>query len=112
LEKVVSELPKDAKVDLIAVNLEEQPRQITSMLERHKLKVNVALDQDGAVAAKYSATAIPQTVIIDREGKVVRLFVGGGPQFEKELRDALTEILGPPPSNGGAVPAPKPVQAD
>jgi hypothetical protein len=55
----------------------------------------VALDQDGAVASKYAANAIPQTVIVDREGKVARLFVGGGPQFEAELRAALTEILTP-----------------
>jgi hypothetical protein len=53
----------------------------------------VALDQDGAVAAKYAAAAIPQTVIVDRDGKVARLFVGGGPQFEADLRAALTELL-------------------
>jgi peroxiredoxin len=104
-------MPKDAKVDLIAVNLEEAPRQITSMLERHKMKLTVALDQDGAVAAKYAATAIPQTVIIDREGKIVRLFVGSSPQFEKELRAALAELLGPP-SNGGPVTSPAAPQAD
>jgi thiol-disulfide isomerase/thioredoxin len=95
LEKVVREQPTEAKVDLIAVNLEETPRQITAMLDRHGWKMPVALDQDGAVAAKYAATAIPQTVIIDREGKVARLFVGGGPQFEAELRSALTDILAP-----------------
>ena len=111
LEKVVGEMPREAKVDLIAVNLEEAPRQITSMLERHKMKLTVALDQDGAVAAKYAATAIPQTVIIDREGKIVRLFVGSSPQFEKELRSALAELLGPP-SNGGPVTVPTPPAAD
>jgi thiol-disulfide isomerase/thioredoxin len=95
LERVVREQPAEAKVDLIAVNLEEAPRQITAMLERHGWKLAVALDQDGAVASKYAANAIPQTVIVDREGKVARLFVGGGPQFEAELRAALTEILTP-----------------
>lgn len=93
LERIVGELPKEANVELIAVNLEENERQIKAMLERHKLAMTVALDEDGAVAAKYSATAIPQTVIIDRTGKVVRLFVGGGPKFGDQFRAALEEVL-------------------
>ncbi len=47
------------------------------MLERQKLHVTVALDRDGSVADKYKAVAIPQTVIINRDGTVARLFVGG-----------------------------------
>ena len=66
------------------------------MLERHKFDVTVALDMDGVVADSYDATAIPQTVIIDREGKVFRLFVGGGPEFEDQLRDALKAATGAP----------------
>jgi thiol-disulfide isomerase/thioredoxin len=93
LDKVVGELPPEAKVDLVAVNLEETPKQIASLLERQKWKMAVALDQDGAVAAKYAAAAIPQTVIVDRDGKVARLFVGGGPQFEADLRAAIAELL-------------------
>jgi peroxiredoxin len=45
------------------------------------------------VAAKYEATAIPYTVVIDQNGKVARLFVGGGPHVADHLRDALRELL-------------------
>jgi peroxiredoxin len=87
----------DRGVELVAVNMEEQPGQVKSVLERHKLKVPVVLDRDGVVAAKYSVTAIPQTVVIDREGKVARLFVGGGNKTAEALRKALQELTGPPP---------------
>ena len=80
-------------VQLVAVNLQEEPKQITSMLERHKMHPAVALDRDGVVAEKYAANAIPQTVIIDREGKVARLFVGGGPHLGDQLREALKAVL-------------------
>ena len=60
---------KDQGVQLVAVNLQETAEQVTAMLERQKLKVTVALDRDGAVADKYKAVAIPQTVIIGRDGK-------------------------------------------
>ncbi len=84
---------EDQQVQLIAVNLEEDPQRIRATLERLKLDPQVVLDQDGAVADKYSATSIPQTVIIDREGKIARLFVGGGPQIGEQLRTALQEVV-------------------
>lgn len=92
VDKVVHEFDGQ-DVRLIAVNLEEPPKTITATLERHKLNVTVALDQDGVAATKYQATAIPQTVIIDREGNVARLFVGGGPKLADQLRDALQSIV-------------------
>jgi thiol-disulfide isomerase/thioredoxin len=84
---------KDQGVQLVAVNLEEGPKPIQSMLERHKLDLTVALDRDGVVAGKYQASAIPQTVVIDREGKVVRVFIGGGAHFEDQLRTALRSLF-------------------
>ena len=91
VDEVVREFA-DRGVELLAVNMEEQPEQIKAMLERHKLKVPVALDRDGVVAAKYAVTAIPQTVVIDRDGKVARLFVGGGKKTAESLRTAIQEL--------------------
>ena len=44
------------------------------------------------------ATAIPQTVIIDRQGKVARLFVGGSARFSEQLREALKNVLSGQPA--------------
>jgi thiol-disulfide isomerase/thioredoxin len=92
VERVVDEF-RDRGVELIAVNLQENPQQITTTLARQKLHPSVALDRDGAVAEKYGAHAIPQTVIIDKSGTVARLFVGGGPHLGEQLRDALNAVL-------------------
>ena len=91
--EAVAEEFKAQGVQLIAVNLQEEPKQITAMLERHKMHPTVALDRDGVVAQKYEANAIPQTVIIGRDGKVARLFVGGGPHLGDQLREALKAVL-------------------
>ena len=79
---------------LVAVNLQETAEQVTALLERQKLHVTVALDRDGVVADKYKAVAIPQTVIIGRDGNVARLFVGGGPHLEDQLKEAIKAVLG------------------
>jgi thiol-disulfide isomerase/thioredoxin len=93
VEKAAGEF--DAKdVQLVAVNLQETPQQIKAMLERHQLKIpRVALDRDGGVAERYQANAIPQTVVIGRDGTIARLFVGGGPKFGDQLREAIKATL-------------------
>ena len=64
------------------------------MLERHQFQIpRVALDKDGEVAEKYQAHAIPQTVIIGRDGNIARLYVGGGPHLDDQLRDAIKATL-------------------
>ncbi len=96
VDKVAAEF-KDKGVRLVAVNLQEAPAQITALLERLKLHPEVALDRDGAVAAKYKAVAIPQTVVIDRDGKISRLFVGSSSDLADRLRDALKAATGDAP---------------
>jgi hypothetical protein len=92
IDRVVAEF-QDQDVLLVAVNLQEAPDRITPTLERLELETTVVLDRDGVVAEKYAATAIPQTVIIDTGGDVARLFVGGGPQYADQLREALQTVL-------------------
>lgn len=94
VEKAIEEFdPK--QVRLVAVNLEEPAKNVQSVLARHNLHVPVALDEDGVAARKYEANAIPQTVIVDREGKVHRLYVGGGPDMVEQLTTSLKELLAP-----------------
>jgi len=92
VERVAHEFEAQG-VQLIGVNLQEESKTISSMLERQKLKLTVALDHDGVVAGKYAATAIPQTVVIDRNGAVARLFVGSSPHLEEQLRNAVRPLL-------------------
>jgi len=92
VDKVAREFA-DKGVKLVAVNLEETPEQVKAALGRLQLDMPVALDRQGRVAERYGATAIPQTVIIGRDGKVARLFVGASARFDEQLRGALTSVL-------------------
>ena len=84
---------RGANVQLIAVNIEQKPSEIKSMLGKLEIKPTVALDSDGAVARAYFAEAIPQTVIIDANGKIVRIVVGGGEDAEKQIRSMLDSLI-------------------
>ena len=88
IDEVVSQFDQDA-VMLVAVNQQETAEPIRKTLDRLNINPQVALDIDGVAAARYQANAIPQTVVIDREGKITRLFIGGGPKFAEQLRKAI-----------------------
>ncbi|MCY2963820.1 MAG: TlpA disulfide reductase family protein [Planctomycetota bacterium] len=83
----------DRGVELLGVNIAENENQIQGTLDRLKLKMTVAFDREGKTAEKYGATSIPQTVIVDRMGNVVALFIGGGANLGEQLRQALRDAL-------------------
>jgi len=84
---------KGADVDLIAVNIEQTSAEVRSLLDRLKISPLVVLDTDGAVARAYQAQAIPQTVLIDPDGKIHQVFVGGGGDIETKIRESLDGML-------------------
>lgn len=81
------------KVALVAVNLQESADQIRPTLERLGIEPAVALDIDGVAASRYQATAIPQTVIIDQQGVIRRLYVGSGGNLKEQLTQAIEATL-------------------
>jgi len=85
---------RERGVELITVNLEESSDQISDALERLQLDMPVAMDVTGKVGGKYAVTSIPSTVIVDKQGKIARVYVGGSDDFDEELRTALGELLG------------------
>lgn len=92
VDRVVKEIGGQ-DVELVAVNLQEGKERINTAVARLALAATVLMDVDGEVAQQYEANAIPQTVIIDRQGVVTHLFVGGGNKFVEEFSTALKATL-------------------
>ncbi len=92
VEKIVDEIGQD-HVDLVAVNVQEVASKARAAIERLDISPRVVLDSDGEVSAAYGARAIPQTVVIDTEGNVTHVFIGGGKRVLEQLRQALSELL-------------------
>jgi peroxiredoxin len=73
--------------------LQEDAETIRKFLEEQKLEVPVALDIEGAVAAEYGVTGIPQTVIIGTDGKVQVVHVGFSENLQQQLTAELNDLL-------------------
>lgn len=74
---------------VFAVNERESETKVRDYLAKQKLDVPVLMDPSGAVGTQYRANSIPLTVIVGRDGNVVRVMVGL--HGEDDLKDVLYE---------------------
>ncbi len=83
---------KEKKIKIFAVNLAEDKADVADFVKTSKLTVPVLLDSDGKVGGNYKANAIPETVIIDKEGNVKKVFVGfGGEKTADEMKQIVED---------------------
>jgi peroxiredoxin len=92
IEKVAAEY-KEKGVLLYAVNIQETPEVVQKFIDESELHLPIAFDKDGAVAMAYQASAIPQTVIVGKDGTVQVVHVGLSPDLENELKKELDALV-------------------
>ncbi len=78
-----------------AVNIDEEKARITAFLKELGVEPTVLLDPEGRIAGAYGAEAIPQTVLIGKDGRVEAVHVGFGDVdgFGKQLADQLETLV-------------------
>lgn len=58
------------KINFYAVNLKESNEKVSDFMDKHKYTMPVLLDKDGGVAKQFQITAIPTTIIVDKNGLI------------------------------------------
>lgn len=76
-------------VEVVTIALDSRDA-VTAYLEERPLACPVLLDTDEAVSDQFRVQMLPTTVIVDRNGKVVKTIQG----LALNLDQALTELLG------------------
>jgi thiol-disulfide isomerase/thioredoxin len=92
LDKVATE-HAGRDVVVLAINVGEDAGTVSSYLAEQKLAVTALLDKDTAVSKAYFANAIPQTVVIGRDGVVRHVSIGATSNYETELRGQIDAAL-------------------
>lgn len=92
LDKLYKE-QKDKGVKFFAVNLREEKGGIGLFVQQSKLSVPILMDSDGKVADSYGVEGIPTTVVIAKDGKVRKVFVGFDEDGEAQIRAAIRDAM-------------------
>ncbi len=84
---------KDGGAKVFAVNCQEDKADVQNFVQKEKLTVPVLLATADEIIQAYEAKSIPQTVIIGRDGKVTKVFVGFGGDSAKQIDKAVAAAL-------------------
>jgi peroxiredoxin/outer membrane lipoprotein-sorting protein len=76
-------------VKVFAINVEEDKDRVQTFVELKKINLPVLLDERGAVAKKYNVNAIPQTVVIGKDGRIKQVLSGLGDDTHEKVREAV-----------------------
>ncbi len=89
VEKLHKEF-KDRGVVVLGMN-DEEVADARRFVQKHGYTFPTLIDAESSVSKQYGIQAIPQTFVIDRDGKIVAHFLGTGQ--EANLRDTVKELL-------------------
>lgn len=84
---------KDKGLAVYAVNQREEKQDVQAFVTQTKLTVPVLLDSEGKVGEQYGVEGIPQTVIIGKDGKVKKVYVGFGEALVPEMRRIIENAM-------------------
>ncbi|MDE0108211.1 MAG: TlpA disulfide reductase family protein [Bryobacterales bacterium] len=91
LQQVQEEF-KERQVEIVAVNLGEDPGTVRGFVERHQYTFRVVADEDRAIGSRFGVAAIPAQVVVDANGLLAWVQVGYDSGKEGELRQLLEKL--------------------
>lgn len=90
----LNEKVKGKGVKVFAVNSQEDAGKVQKFVTDTKLTTPVLLDEKGVTSEPYELTAIPKTVVVGKDGKIVKVFTGFNPgSTPKQLSRAVAKAL-------------------
>ena len=85
---------KDRGLEVLAVSSDTQGAQIVlPFVTQNRLSFPVLLDPSGEVTRLYGVASLPTTYVLDREGRLVTVAVGGRDWLHNEAQELIVPLL-------------------
>ena len=91
--------------ELVAVAIDDNQEDVQAFQDKYQLSFPIVLDLDQAVYGEYQTMGVPESLLIDREGRIVERYVGPREWDAAEYVDRLRVLIG----GSDRVPAPSPL---
>lgn len=78
---------------VVAVNLDQDAGDAAKFLERYPANFTIWYDPKGALAKRYEVQAMPTSVLIDRQGKVISVHRGFRAKHIEAYEQAIQQAL-------------------
>jgi peroxiredoxin len=77
---------------VLAVNMQEGDTQVAAFVNEMGLTFPILMDRDGSVSNRYQVKALPSTFVVDRQG-VIQNVTLGGPMAAAFIESQVTGLL-------------------
>ncbi|MDH4051185.1 MAG: TlpA family protein disulfide reductase [Rubrivivax sp.] len=84
---------RDAGFVLLGVNVDDDPRKASDAASRLGVHFPVLLDDTKSVSKLYDLSAMPTTVVIDRDGRVRSVYRGYRDGYEREYDSQIRALV-------------------
>ncbi len=101
MERLYQALPRE-DFELVAVAIDDKEEDVRAFQERYRLSFPILLDLNQAVYAGYQTMGVPESLLIDRDGRIVERYVGPREWDAIEYKSRIQELI----DGGRRVPAP------
>jgi peroxiredoxin len=78
---------------VVAVNLDKDRALADGFIREFRPQFPIVYDKEGKLAQQYKITAMPYSLIIDRDGNTRHLHSGFAPEQRQKLDDELRQLL-------------------
>ena len=103
MERLYEALPRD-DFELVAVAIDDNKADVEAFQERYGLSFPIVLDLDQAVYAEYQTMGVPESLLLDREGRIVERYVGprewDAPEYIERIRGLIGGAASVPTPDG------------
>ena len=100
---LLTQLAQDARIRLVGINYKDQPDNARRFLGRHGNPfAAVGADENGRASIEWGVYGVPETFVVDREGRIAFKLVGPitPDNLERALKPAIEKALAIPPPKG------------
>jgi peroxiredoxin len=84
---------QDLGVEILAINVDDEAEKANVLLQDIEVSFPVLFDTSGEVSQLYDVSAMPTTVIVDRDGNVRVLHPGYRKGDEKKYEKAIKLLM-------------------
>ena len=91
IDNYLSKQKTESQVRILSIDSQEAKSTALNVIRRGGYKLEVLSDESGEVSNNFGVKTLPTTFFIDKDGKIVEIFVGT--MSETELVDKIENII-------------------
>ena len=92
MERLYGMLPRD-EFEMVAVAIDDEEALVQGFQDEYALSFPIVLDLDQAVYQSYQTMGVPESLLIDRDGRVIERYVGPREWDAPEHVERLEQVI-------------------